>query len=67
MNDQCGIQPSGGTIQKWIMQAAERLEPTYTAEPTSDHGSFDESSLRVNGTALAVRYSNLKPPSLQCA
>ena len=53
LNDQYGIQPSGGTLQKWIMQAAERLEPTYTANQqaimAASVAHFDESGLRVNG------------------
>jgi transposase len=70
INDQYGIHPSSGSVQKWIGQAANRLLPDYLANQHSlihaELAHFDESGLRVNGklhwlhvaaTATHVHYS----------
>ena len=70
INDQYGIQPSTGSVQKWIGQAANQLLPDYLAHQhaliNADVAHFDESGLRVNGkthwlhlatTATHVHYS----------
>jgi transposase len=53
IGDQYGIQPSGGTLQKWVLQVAHRLAPTHEANRRtllkSEVVHFDESGLRVNG------------------
>jgi transposase len=51
--DQYGVKPSDGAIQKWIGQAAVRLEATYEASQeailAAEVAHFDESGVRVNG------------------
>lgn len=51
--DQSGVKPSDGAIQKWIGQAAVRLEATYEARREAIRAAaavhFDESGVRVNG------------------
>ena len=50
--DQYGLQP-GGSIQRWIGQAAAVLTPTYEASgraiAAAEVAHFDESGVRVNG------------------
>ena len=70
INDHYGIHPSSGSVQKWIVQAANQLLPDYLANQHAlihaDVVHFDESGLRVNGklhwlhvatTATHVHYS----------
>lgn len=51
--DQYGVRPSEGTIQKWIGQAADALQPAYDgirdALITAPVAHFDESGVRVTG------------------
>lgn len=51
--DQYGIQPSDGTIQKWIMQSADFLSADYIQNQQAiiqaPVAHFDESGMRVNG------------------
>ncbi|MDD5036482.1 MAG: IS66 family transposase [Methylococcaceae bacterium] len=51
--DQYGVQPSDGSIQKWIGQAAEILRPVYDATRealvAAEVVHFDESGVRVKG------------------
>jgi transposase len=51
--DQYGVKPSDGAIQKWIGQAAHRLEGAYAASRqailAADVAHFDESGVRVRG------------------
>lgn len=51
--DQYGVRPSDGTIQKWIGQAAVRLNTSYEttrqAVIAAEVVHFDESGVRVNG------------------
>lgn len=53
IHDQYGVQPSGGTIQKWILQAADYLAADYAANQqaivNAQVANFDESGMRVNG------------------
>lgn len=53
IGDQYGIQPSGGTVQKWVIQGANRLAPAHEANRQTILDStvvhFDESGMRVNG------------------
>jgi transposase len=53
IRDQYGIQPSGGTIQKWTLQAADYLAADYAANQQSivnaKVANFDESGMRING------------------
>lgn len=52
--DQCGVQPSDGSVQPWIVKAAQRLAPEYEAGrpavAAAEVAHFDESGMRVNGT-----------------
>ncbi|MEZ5448333.1 MAG: IS66 family transposase [Thiolinea sp.] len=70
LDDQYGIRPSSGSLQKWVVQVAEHLRPAYDAQcPTitgAEVAHFDESGIRVNGqlqwlhvaaTDSAVHYS----------
>ena len=51
--NQCGVKPSDGTIQKWIGEAAARLNAAYAAGgraiAAAEVANFDESGARVNG------------------
>jgi transposase len=53
IHDQYGIQPSGGTIQKWILQAANYLAADYAENQqaiiNAKVANFDESGMRING------------------
>ena len=53
IHNQYGIQPSGGTIQKWILQAANYLAADYAANQQAvvhaKVANFDESGMRING------------------
>lgn len=53
VNDMFGIFPSSGSIQKWSIQAAEKLADEYTviqqAITNANQANFDESGLRRNG------------------
>jgi transposase len=53
IHDQYGIHPSGGTIQKWILQAADYLATDYAANQqaigNAKVANFDESGMRING------------------
>ena len=53
IRDQYGIQPSGGTIQKWSLQAADYLAADYAANQqaivNAKVANFDESGMRING------------------
>jgi transposase len=70
LDDQYGVQPSDGTLQRWIIQASERLtgvyEATRSAVLAAEVAHFDESGMRVEGnrhwlhvaaTASAVHYT----------
>lgn len=70
IGDQYGVQPSGGTIQKWTALAADRLAVEHAAlgaaVARADVAHFDESGMRVNGklhwlhvatAAAAVHYT----------
>jgi transposase len=53
LGDQYGLQPSGGTVQKWVLDAASRLTFSYEANRqallATEVVHFDESGMRVNG------------------
>jgi transposase len=53
VNDQYGVQPSGGSVQKWIIQAANNLAAEYVVNQQAiiqaQSAHFDESGLRRNG------------------
>lgn len=53
VNSQYGIQPSGGSVQKWIMQAANNLAAEYVVNQQAiiqaQSAHFDESGFRRNG------------------
>lgn len=53
MNDQYGVKPSGGSVQKWILQAANNLAADYVVNQQAiiqaPSAHFDESGLRCNG------------------
>lgn len=53
IHDQYGIQPSGGSIQKWIVHAANYLALDYAANQQAIINEkvvhFDESGMRING------------------
>ncbi|MGI9211727.1 MAG: IS66 family transposase, partial [Methylococcaceae bacterium] len=53
LGDQYGVQPSDGSIQKWIGQAAEALRPVYEATrealTVAEVVHFDESGVRIQG------------------
>jgi transposase len=53
LGDQYGMQPSGGTIQKWVIDAASRLAPAFEANRQALLSApvvhFDESGMRVKG------------------
>jgi transposase len=53
LQDQYGVRPSEGSLQRWIAQASERLMEAYTAAGNSiqaaEVGHFDESGMRVAG------------------
>ena len=53
MNDQYGVQPSGGSIQNWLIQAANNLAADYVVNQQAiiqaKSAHFDESGFRRNG------------------
>ncbi len=53
INDQYGVQPSTGSIQKWVLQASTQLMPEYAeckkAVSLAQVVHFDESGVRVDG------------------
>jgi len=53
LRDQYNIQPSAGSIQKWVLIASARLEPAYAecqeAVSLALVAHFDESGVRVEG------------------
>jgi transposase len=52
--DQCGVRPSGWSVQQWIVKAGQWLAPQYEAGRQAVAGAavahFDESGMRINGT-----------------
>jgi transposase len=53
VNDQYGVQPSGGSIQNWVIQAADKLAPDYVVNQQAiiqaKSAHFDESGFRRSG------------------
>jgi transposase len=53
LQDQYGVRPSEGSLQRWIVQASERLMPVYAAAgrmiQAAKVGHFDESGMHVAG------------------
>lgn len=53
LGDQYGVQPSDGTLQRWVVQASERLNGAYAAAGAAvlaaEVAHFDESGMRVAG------------------
>jgi transposase len=53
VNDQYGVQPSGGSIQNWLIQAANNLAADYVVNQQAiiqaKSAHFDESGFRRNG------------------
>ena len=53
VNDQYGVKPSGGSVQNWIIQAADRLAGDYVVNQQAiiqaKSAHFDESGLRRSG------------------
>jgi transposase len=53
LGDQYGVYPSDGTLQRWVMEASERLvgayEATRSAVLNAEVAHFDESGMRVGG------------------
>jgi transposase len=66
IHDQYGVRPSGGTIQKWILQAADYLAADYVTNQQgiihANVANFDESGVPINGklhwlhVATAAKY-----------
>jgi len=53
VSDQYGVKPSDGSVQRWIIQASERLKTSYTELQHNISNSpvvnFDESGIRAQG------------------
>jgi transposase len=54
LGDQYGIRPSDGTLQRWVIDASDRVNDAYVAAGTAVAQAvvahFDESGMRIGGT-----------------